>query len=78
MHYKCDESCYEYMHFETMLNCFDFSSRNYGMGDTECVLDMKPLKHQNCEFTITVGKHTATVWGFLFLTFLFFLLFLCL
>ncbi|PVD31708.1 hypothetical protein C0Q70_07126 [Pomacea canaliculata] len=36
-------------------------SRNYGMGDTECVLDMKPLKHQNCEFTITVGKHTATV-----------------
>lgn len=36
-------------------------SRNYGMGDTECLLDMKPLKHQNCEFTITVGKHKATV-----------------
>lgn len=36
-------------------------SRNYGMGDTDCLLDMKPLKHQNCEFTITVGKHTATV-----------------
>ena len=36
-------------------------NRNYGMGDTDCVLNMKPLKHQNCEFTITVGKHTATV-----------------
>ncbi|KAK7087948.1 hypothetical protein V1264_021935 [Littorina saxatilis] len=36
-------------------------SRNYGMGDTDCLLDMKPLKHQNCEFTITVGKHKATV-----------------
>ena len=41
--------------------CFLSLCRNYGMGDTDCLLDMKPLKHQNCEFTITVGKHKATV-----------------
>ena len=31
------------------------------MGDTECVITTKPLKQPNCEFTMTVGKHTATV-----------------
>ena len=35
--------------------------RNFGMGDTNCQMDMKTLKHQKSEFTMKVGKHSATV-----------------
>ncbi|XP_046584451.1 LOW QUALITY PROTEIN: microprocessor complex subunit DGCR8-like [Haliotis rubra] len=35
--------------------------RNYGLGETHCEMEMKQLKHQKSEFTMTVGKHTATV-----------------
>ncbi|ESO99587.1 hypothetical protein LOTGIDRAFT_141857, partial [Lottia gigantea] len=35
--------------------------RNYGLGDTKCTMNMKLLKHQKSEFTLTVGKHTASV-----------------
>ena len=31
------------------------------MGDTSCQTEMKPLKHQRSEFTMTVGKHKAAV-----------------
>ena len=31
------------------------------MGDTEIKHDVKLVKHQRIEFTMTVGKHTATV-----------------
>lgn len=31
------------------------------MGDTQCQMDMKTLKHQKSEFTMTVGKHKASV-----------------
>ncbi|XP_033747277.1 microprocessor complex subunit DGCR8-like isoform X2 [Pecten maximus] len=36
-------------------------SRNYGMGDTNCKIDVKPLKHQKSEYSLTVGKRTVTV-----------------
>ncbi|XP_064612748.1 microprocessor complex subunit DGCR8-like [Liolophura sinensis] len=35
--------------------------RNYGMGDTQCKMEMKPLKHQRNEFLMSVGKHEAKV-----------------
>ena len=31
------------------------------MGNTSCQTEMKPLKHQRSEFTMSVGKHKATV-----------------
>ncbi|OWF55992.1 microprocessor complex subunit DGCR8-like [Mizuhopecten yessoensis] len=36
-------------------------SRNYGMGDTNCKIDVKSLKHQKSEYSLTVGKRTVTV-----------------
>ncbi|XP_060064577.1 microprocessor complex subunit DGCR8-like isoform X2 [Ylistrum balloti] len=35
--------------------------RNYGMGDTNCKIDVKPLKHQKSEYSLTVGKRSVTV-----------------
>ncbi|XP_041348914.1 microprocessor complex subunit DGCR8-like [Gigantopelta aegis] len=35
--------------------------RNYGLGDTHCEMTMRKIKNQKSEFTMTVGKHTATV-----------------
>lgn len=31
------------------------------MGDTNCEMTMKTLKHQKSEFTMRVGKHSAQV-----------------
>lgn len=44
--------------YQILLECL---RRNYGMGDTQCQMDMKTLKHQKSEFTMTVGKHKASV-----------------
>lgn len=41
------------------------------MGDTEIKHDVKLVKHQRIEFTMTVGKHTATVSFIFFLKILF-------
>lgn len=35
--------------------------RNYGLGDTQCKIDVRTLKHQKSEYTLTVGKHSVTV-----------------
>lgn len=35
--------------------------RNYGLGDTQCKIDVKTLKHQKSEYTLSVGKHSVTV-----------------
>ncbi|ESO05107.1 hypothetical protein HELRODRAFT_99418 [Helobdella robusta] len=35
--------------------------RNYGMGDTDIKMEMKPLKRQRSEFIMKVGKHEAKV-----------------
>nr|QOW64970.1 hypothetical protein [Lymnaea stagnalis] len=44
--------------FQLLLECL---RRNFGMGNTQCEVSTKPLKNQKCEFTINVGKHSATV-----------------
>ncbi len=44
--------------FQILCECL---RRNFGMGDTSCQTHMNPLKHQRSEFTMSVGKHTATV-----------------
>ncbi|GAB1599064.1 microprocessor complex subunit DGCR8-like [Argonauta hians] len=44
--------------YQILLECL---RRNYGMGDTQCQMEMKTLKHQKSEFTMTVGKHKASV-----------------
>ncbi|XP_064619288.1 microprocessor complex subunit DGCR8-like [Lineus longissimus] len=44
--------------YQILLECLQ---RNYGMMDTNCNMSMKSLKHQTSEFTMTVGKHSATV-----------------
>ncbi|RUS89230.1 hypothetical protein EGW08_002973, partial [Elysia chlorotica] len=44
--------------FEILQECL---RRNFGMGNTQCDISTKPLKNQKCEYSITVGKHSATV-----------------
>ncbi|KAK0054976.1 microprocessor complex subunit DGCR8 [Biomphalaria pfeifferi] len=44
--------------FQLLLECL---RRNFGMGNTQCEVSTKALKNQKCEFTINVGKHSATV-----------------
>ncbi|XP_061189547.1 microprocessor complex subunit DGCR8-like [Saccostrea echinata] len=44
--------------FQILLECL---KRNYGLGDTQCKIDVKTLKHQKSEYTLTVGKHSVTV-----------------
>ncbi|XP_059168024.1 microprocessor complex subunit DGCR8-like [Physella acuta] len=44
--------------YQLLLECL---RRNFGMGKTNCDVSTKPLKNQKCEFTINVGKHSATV-----------------
>ncbi|KAJ8312850.1 hypothetical protein KUTeg_010223 [Tegillarca granosa] len=44
--------------YQILLECL---KRNYGMGDTQCQIDVKTLKHQKSEYSLTVGKHTVTV-----------------
>jgi len=38
-----------------------FFNRNYGMGDTHVKTDVKTLKHQKSEYSLSVGKHSVTV-----------------
>ena len=40
---------------------FFFFNRNYGMGDTHVKTDVKTLKHQKSEYSLSVGKHSVTV-----------------
>jgi len=44
--------------YQILLECL---KRNFGMGNTECNVTTQSLKNQKCEFSITVGKHTAKV-----------------
>ncbi|XP_076344510.1 microprocessor complex subunit partner of drosha [Tachypleus tridentatus] len=44
--------------YQILLECL---KRNYGMGDTQIKIELKSLKHQKNEFTMTVGKQKATV-----------------
>ncbi|KAG1652101.1 Microprocessor complex subunit DGCR8 [Nymphon striatum] len=44
--------------YQLLLECL---KRNYGMGDTEVTFETKMLKHQKNDFTMTVGKHKASV-----------------
>lgn len=44
--------------FQILLECL---KRNYGLGDTQCKIDVKTLKHQKSEYTLSVGKHSVTV-----------------
>ncbi|XP_074601554.1 microprocessor complex subunit partner of drosha isoform X2 [Brevipalpus obovatus] len=44
--------------YQILVECL---KRNYGMGDIEIKHDVTLVKHQRIEFTMTVGKHTATV-----------------
>lgn len=41
-----------------LLTCLQ---RNFGLGDMDIKYQGNTLKHQKNEFTMTVGKHTATV-----------------
>lgn len=41
-----------------LLTCLQ---RNYGLGDVEIKYEVNTLKHKRNEFTMTVGKHSATV-----------------
>ncbi|CAD7092377.1 unnamed protein product [Hermetia illucens] len=41
-----------------LLTCLQ---RNFGLGDVKINYQVNPLKHKKNEFTMTVGKHTATV-----------------
>lgn len=41
-----------------LLTCLQ---RNFGLGDMDITYQGNTLKHQKNEFTMTVGKHTATV-----------------
>lgn len=36
-------------------------ARNFGIGDRDIKYEINTLKHQKNQFTMTVGKHTATV-----------------
>ncbi|XP_015793480.1 microprocessor complex subunit DGCR8 [Tetranychus urticae] len=44
--------------YQILVECL---KRNYGMGDTEIKTDVRLIKHQRNEFTMNVGKHSATV-----------------
>lgn len=44
--------------YQILLECL---RRNYGMGDTQIKFETRNIKHQRNEFTMTVGKHTASV-----------------
>ncbi|XP_005109080.1 microprocessor complex subunit DGCR8 isoform X2 [Aplysia californica] len=44
--------------YQLLLECL---RRNFGMGNTQCNVSTQPLKNQKCEFSIEVGKHSATV-----------------
>jgi hypothetical protein len=53
--------------FLTSVSGFDeeikkrYSTLFYGMGDTHVKTDVKTLKHQKSEYSLSVGKHSVTV-----------------
>lgn len=44
--------------YQILLECL---KRNYGMGDTHVKTDVKTLKHQKSEYSLSVGKHSVTI-----------------
>ena len=56
---KIDKLCSGLLKFCLRMSFVFF--RNFGMGNTECQISTASLNNQKCEFTITVGKHSATV-----------------